>query len=660
MGSKNRSTDPVFCPECGFKNELNSAFCQNCGRALTQDLGQNQAEKPLVKTKKKKAGRWFLTVSVSAAVIGTAAFGVSRMKGMGGETEIGFTYEKDNCLYYVSGKKTLELSDRIAVDGDNSSNIHSRVEYSEDGRYVYYTAKRDSFGSTLYRRDLKKDSEKNDTEEKISSNVSLFQVCGDRVFYTKNLDNGFAIYMYEDGEDIKLAKDASYWLCSEDGQSLMWMDTDQTLYYMGEIEKGNEKKVDSSCASVAAESPDLKLVYYLDSNQNLYCSKEGEKEKIASHVDMVIPYGGDRYVYYTTQGDPFSLMSLIEDDMAKADAAMTEPRREDYIGNSRIYNSLGYDQYNQAYREYERKIKRDELRRQLAEADTDIERVNLYVYDGRESRLLAENAWDCHQIQVCSNVLDQDSLSYEPALYVGDYEEEAFARFKLSNLSDANLQSRFYDWIDRSGLRETGMFIAEGCVLEMEGPCELEDYFVDTKNRILYHCISDEPGWDGYAEYVSLEKIPFSEKGFGTPVELDDDFNGIANSSRGGMRISNAIVRGKQLIYLTDYDYERSEGSLRCDGQELNDETGFIFHKNGRIFFCYDSNASRDASSLGEIQDGKILEVGEEVYIEQVCDDGTVVFLSDYDTERGEGDLYIWKKGKATLLEEDVSYLVDF
>lgn len=660
----------VFCPECGCKNAEGGAFCEACGAPLTKEAEAIKASqtaamevrRPIQENRKKTGGKrpvFFLAAGVAAvAVVGGAAFALPRLGGSREAGIQGCIYEKDNTLYYTDGKKMLEITDSVAADTANTY-IHSSVEYSKDGRYIYYTAKNDSSGTgTLYRKDLKKESEKNDTEEKIASGVTFIEIAGDRLFYVKNSN----LYVYENGETKKLAKDFMDWHVSKDGTRLLYTDSQQRLYYMPVLEEGAEEKVTSDCTYLLSCTDDLKVAYYWDDKDNLYVVREGVKEKIASDVIYAVPYGNKQFVYYETKGDAFSLTRLFDDDMALQDAQRSEPRREDYNrkwnGSFFAFDSVGY---NDAWNAYEEKLERDEIRNRIISENQEISRSNLYVYDGAESRLLVENAWNCYETTVCQTIGENSSDNYEPAIYVENYAEEDLPRIRISEMdSSATLSSLFYKKKSEGNVKRQISIVSDGCIAVLESDNDRETFYVDTANRVIYREIREKTVEDGYDVWKISEllKIPYSEKGTGEAVTLDDDIEELMVEEGESMYSSCMLVKDGKLYYIADYDWNRMEGSLRCDGCELLDDAYYCYEKNGTLLVEYDYNTSSYSSSLGMIQkDGTVKELGEDIYHSLVLPDGSLMYLTDYDPIREEGDLYLWKKGESSLVEEDVSFL---
>lgn len=675
----------VFCPECGCKNAEGDAFCEACGAPLTREaetirVGQTAAAgagfsdqsggaggsscsgKPVQSDGKRAGGKrgvsFLLAGAAAVAVIGGAALVLPRLGSSGEKGVQGCTYEKDNTLYYTDGKKTLEIAEPIVRDASNYY-MRSRVEYSEDGRYIYFTAKHDTTGAgTLYRKDLKKESEQNDTEEKIASGVSALKMAGNRLFYTKNN----SLYVYENGETQKLATDVGEWYTSGDGARLFYTDSQQRLYYMPVLEKGAEEKVASDCMYILSCTDDLKVMYYQDDNSNLYVVREGKKEKIASEITMAVPYGNKQFIYYATEGDDFSLTRLFDDDMALVDAQCSEPKRENYSGKwNGTYFSFDSAGYNEAWKAYREKQERDEIRGRVYGEDQGIPRFHIYAYDGTESRLLLENAWQCYEAMVCKAVGENSYDNYESALYAKQYAEEALPVLRISEMdSSSTLSGMFYQKLSGENVKSQVSIVSDGCIAGLETESDQDLFYVDTANHVIYQAACRKTVEDGYDVWKISEllKIPYSEKGAGEAVMLDDDVENLLTDEGESVFSSCMLVKDQKLYYVADYDWNRMEGSLRCDGREILDDVFYCHEENGTVFVEYDFNSSSSSSCLGMLQkDETIVELGEDVYESRVLPDGSVIYLDDYDPDRMEGDLYLWKKGEISLLDEDVSGL---
>lgn len=128
--SVGNTVEAVFCPECGAKNAGDDQFCQECGAPLNGQapVHTNAPGKAPVSDGKKPrkssggTGKW-IAAGAAVVIVAGAAFAVPKILGgstSGNSPQKGFTYEKDNVLYYTDGKKTLELTDRIRSDSSST------------------------------------------------------------------------------------------------------------------------------------------------------------------------------------------------------------------------------------------------------------------------------------------------------------------------------------------------------------------------------------------------------------------------------------------------------------------------------------------------------------------------------------------------------------
>ena len=637
--SAGNTVEAVFCPECGAKNAGDDQFCQECGTPLNGQapVHTNAPGKAPVsdgKNPRKSSGgtgKW-IAAGAAVVIVAGAAFAVPKILGgstSGGSPQKGFTYEKDNVLYYTDGKKTLELTDRIRSDS-SSTYPTSQTAYSSDGRYVFYTGKYGSGSEgTLYRRDLKKDSEKNDTEEKIASDVTHVGLYGDNIIYTKgySVSNGYQsdIYLCTKEDSEKLCSGASSYYVSKDGTSLLWLDDEQRLYRSAIGGKGEKEKLDSDVTDILSTTDDLNTVYYKTSDTDLYCAIGMETKRVDSDVEEIFPCSQNKCVYYTVKGKSYEIRDFVIDDSVSYYDYWAEQQRED-LNNA-----------------------------------SPLETYELYLFDGKESKRIMDNVDYVHRVDPCIYIDEESSRTQEKAYIAVSAIYDQLPRISFSQVSrDSSVTAEFFKLHSNFYNGEVpARIVAPGASLDVIYGSKY-NYHIDTVNHVIYRDVLEERTKDGSSSYQveRLEKIPYTQNGLKEAVVIDDDYDGAFSDSNGDLSYA-FYVDDSHLYYITDYNYDRYRGSLRCDGTELLDDVGYLEKNNNRLFARGAGAEMGKDTDLWEISGTKVTEYGSDIYEYFPLSDGRMALLQDYSDRRYEGDLYLWKNGKTEKLDEDVRILED-
>lgn len=633
------TVEAVFCPECGAKNAGDDQFCQECGAPLNgqapvhaDTVGKVAAAGGSMTRKSSGgAGKW-IAAGAAVVVVAGAAFTVPKLLGgnpSSDSAQKGFTYEKDNALYYTDGKKTLELTDRIRKDSSSNYPI-SQTAYSSDGRYVFYTSKYDSGSDgTLYRRDLKKDSEKNDTEEKIASGVTSMNLYGENLIYAKGYSgsNGYQtdVYLYTKDDSEKICSGVSRYYISKDGTSILWLDDEQRLYRSPIGGKGEKEKLDSDVADVISVTDDLNTVYYKTSDNDLYCAVGMDTTRVDSGVEEIFPCSQNKCVYYTVKGNTYYVSDFVVDD-----------------------STYYYDYWASQQRD-------------LVNNASPLETYELYYFDGKNSNKVMDNVDYMYQVDPCIYVDKETSQKQEKAYMAVSAIYDQLPRLSFSQVSrDSTVTAEFYKLINDFNNNEIpARILMPGVSLDVVSGYQYS-YHIDTVNHIIYRDVLEERTKDGSTSYQveRLEKIPYTQNALKEAVVIDDDYDGAFSDSGGELQYA-FYVDDSHLYYITDYNYDRYRGSLRCDGNELLDDVGALERLNNRLFARGAGIEIGKDTDLWELSGTKVTEYGSDVHEYFPLSDGRMALLQDYSDRRYEGDLYLWKNGKMEKLDEDVRILED-
>lgn len=557
--------------------------CKSCGAEFkeTPDAGRQTAPE------NKKPWKTIAALSAAVAVLAVAAaYVVPQIGKSSSAKDNGLLYLKDNAIYHYDGKQTIELADRVLNEDEYIYGMYAlyTVKFSEDGRYVYYFDKvSDYMEGTLYRKDLGKESEANDTTEQISRYVSDFRLSGDKLLYVKTEGENETLYLWTPKEEIKLASDVTVYRMSEDYNQIIWIDREGTLYY-SDLEAGvTKEKIDDEVSSLSGGTKDLSRIYYVDSDDTLYCLNNFVKEKVASEVYVEGDFNEGGGVYYTVEGSSSGIPAL-------------------------------------------------------------------YAYNGMENQFITENAVAIDDIWA---YVEPGQGSFLNRLFiVASINGSDLSKIKLSeNSSSPVFYNRLQQYVTEAPAGEFAVkILLNGTGIDIDTSFN-DRYLYDHLNGTLYYGVTEKSGDEWIV--TSIEKRTLSASGAGMAEVVDEDGLGEGSS----YLTSQSVVYKGKLYYIADYDAERSEGVLRCEGKEIKDQAGNIIVRNNRLFIMSDVDDRTGTYTLSEYKNGSIEELVDDVNTFMVLSDGTIAALCEYRNRIFKRDLYLLKNGKKELLEEDVDYI---
>lgn len=248
---------------------------------------------------------------------------------------------------------------------DTESDLDQLLQFSPDGKYVYYYTKFDegSYTGTLCRAEygkVKGNSAKNDKYIKIiDTDVRMgFEM----------MEDGSAVYVTEDGtlyhfngkeseriddEVLTVDTDGKERLVYEAGN-----DSDGYRLYGVSLSKPDDKIRMDSDVSYIYDSDDFENIVYVkhndDGGDSLYTAGfSKEAEKLADDVKDLYDVGNKTY-FTAPNGKTLNLYDYVDDPDAAADEGLTEPQTEDFSVPYYNYymiigSNLSEDDYSDLY-----------------------------------------------------------------------------------------------------------------------------------------------------------------------------------------------------------------------------------------------------------------------------------------------------------------------
>ena len=359
----------MFCPKCGTQLPDGSKFCSFCGANLSrtavavqeiQDGGEG-AEPGLVPVSdpgfapagKRIDAKKIVLAVLALVVILVIFFGIRAL--LGGGSGNAYAYLADGRYELITNLKEGESIQIASARSDvyGTSAYDSLLTFSPDGKYIYYYTKYDGSTASLCRAEykkLKKDSVKNDKYiEIIATNVRLgFEFLENGNLLYQNADN--TLYYYDGKEAVQLGKDVVNYYTEGTDQLIYLSGTswdDCSLYSVNLKETDKKTKLASNCAEVL-DADDLNCILYAkdddDGTASIYLGGiDRDEEKLLDRATDMAFIGDD--IYLSAQnGETLNAYSLVEDDLAAQDAAVTQPMASDFaVPKYRYYQLYSSD-----------------------------------------------------------------------------------------------------------------------------------------------------------------------------------------------------------------------------------------------------------------------------------------------------------------------------
>ena len=696
----------VFCSQCGQENAPGDKFCMNCAAPLetapeknefeakakeaaekagkaakkaakgAKDLANKGAKsaKKLVKKagkKAKKLPKGVLMGAGAAVVIGVVML-ILAVCGVfsGGNKGPAFAmYLKDSEIFYsdLSKDAPVQITDRLLDNMDVSDSELSGSSYVlgaysalvNNGKRVFFPDRldEDSEGMTIYYRDLTKKKE----AQKVDSEIFMYAVNekGTEIIYLKGEDGKLYRSNLKDKE--KLDSDVDDCFVTEDLQKVLYKTTDGDLYIRAG--KKDKEKIASDVEEIFFVSDNLQTVLYRKDG-DLYRQKVGaDREKIASNVGRVCyAYDSGEFYYTTAEEVRVNLWDYVVDDLASADAAITEPGSIEYPEYPSKPKSRDYDsteaynaavaEYKQAIEEYEticdeleeayerawaeygEKQNRDYVREYLDNYEGTTWKYALYFFDGKESQLVMND--------VSGNWVDSVAKD-TPVVTFSGCGDITIERMKLSEMNGDGYSA--YSAYQTQRSENTRTYVAVGSVYTCpEGEDLLNVSVSRDGKRVIYMADYNER-----KKEASLYTASIKGDGLGEAKLVAEDVYAHYYQQ----------TADNKLVYFTDVNDRKMEGDLYVDGKEVDYDV-YIYsvtynEEMDALFYMLDYDEGKGGTMM-MLTGRKPKKVADEVYAYDTAG-GEMFYMTDYSQRKYSGELYL-VGGKNRLLDEDVMALV--
>lgn len=606
--------------------------------------GFQEGGKPPILGRKKGRGTVLILLAAVLAVITLVVAVVTLLPSMGGGKENVVFRTGDEELMFRKDLKAKTEAEELTDD------LASWVRFSPNGKYLYFMEYDSSTGNgDLFRIEVSKIGRKDASPEKISSNVSTYDL----------LSNGNALYLRGSGSDKQLrfydGKD-SYKLASGLGSYSVnaaetyayYSETDSSdgsrTFYRVEIkENGEKEKLLKDYDELDYFGDDL-LVYrkagepldeWGSTAYDVYSQVPGgDKTKLVSDAASVfgvaVSGGKVSFTYLTAETESHTLYDFVSDSLAVADASEQEPDTDDFQTWGYWGWTVDWDAYNAAYQTWEQVAERNYMREYMKATAHDVTTYALCRYENGEKTTLAEG------------------LAYTPTSSVADgiyiYAKSEQEVSQVADLKDLAYADEVYNLM---GTAEREWYQNIGGV---ESPMKLDE---DSEVDGLFVLNGSEAVLSLYEDGESILKAYTLNKNELTPGSTitDEEYRGL----------SVGTWKGKDVLYyFTDVDSDSSSGELMRYGNGEKTSVAkdacqvTILADSGAVFKVEDQkyNSRKDISegSLYLMKDGKGTRITDEADLAEIAYLGAnrVLYISD-------GDLRLWTGKDSEKLASDVN-----
>jgi len=712
----------TFCPNCGVQVNDGLAFCPDCGTALAatntdtsantvtdatadttdtaayppQDAEPVQQEVLPTNTKGKFPIKKLLIpgVAVIAVVVVVAILLSLLFTGGGGHNYV--LYLKDEEIVYTSASDiepftvTSKLFSDIDVDDDVDDVAESLGYYTkltEDGKLIFYLDKLDDDGGTLYYREV------NDPEAepvRLDSGVRGYAISpsGDKIFYIK--PDTDSLYFHNLEEKTKIASDVNDLQISDDFESLVYLtevDSEDDTYledvYLVKIanigDDDAKEKIDSDVSNLRYVSEDFSTFYY-EKEECIYKKQVGkDREKLVSDVYSATVYeSGEMYFTrkdesesdsddYDSDYDSYDdsessygtpLIDFVEDDLAAADAKIVRPADPDY-SNCQTYEQMEavYAKYEQALQAFYEKEERDELRSSLKSQKIYQSFSSLYYFDGKNEKLLTDS------------MLESEDTCYDtPVKIFTTCDMKALPKIKLSEVSDTDdVRSKVEDSIEDNSKFSVAV---KSTVTALDLTTEKASSFeICDEGKTIYYRLSTveekeettetDDEYDEYEDYDDYEDSKPETYDLYT-MKISSDKPGKAELYDTDVYDGYEIAPGKY-VYCKNYKKGAADVYINkkvADYEVKTSRYWIVDEEANTIVYFTDWNSEKQYGTLKVYENGKAVKIADDVHSYAVTNDGDIAYLCDYSTKYGKGELHLYKNGSSEKIDEDVAAII--
>lgn len=609
----------MYCSKCGAKNEKGTIYCTSCGEKLEEV--------------KKKRGFWKFIVWL-LILAGLLVGGFFLYKSVIGFFPQRYIAMRDRPVFYVKNQKLYaKLGNKEPVELPANTDGYGYLSVSKNGDFALFVEHTDS-GSKLYYSEFSDLYNESKKAVQLASSVSSWNLSPDSK-YTIYIKNN-KLYYSDFKEEKKLADDVEWFFIGNDSNKVIYKYKNNDLYMCNPNGEGDSEKIASNVDVVIHENDEYKTLYYTKKEEDgLYMKKVGEEavKLTDEHIDEDIYENCaviNNTLFFALKSEHELYFSdLFEDDMAEADSKTFSPRYDDFKKvKTDIWGDtyMGYDEdaFKEARKKYEAVLERDEIRDFYDENPEDTYDYKLYMVEGNGVKELTSGIYkwnnDLHN-QIFA--IDENPNKKIKMSEVEDlYDAKDKVRDKLYHTPDSVVYS---------------IFKADGSIISTQKQEKLINDYLISKDKKYFYFIEDN----------ALKCADITDSGLKNEATICQDSKWI------DWQGEVMFIIGEHSIGLyKDGKYSKvADNSSWVYGYDCN-------YDGDNEYSYYRTNI--DDGSVGELmrsKNSKSESIDVDVSEAYIRDDNMIYYIKDYNKESRLGDLYCYKDGKKTKIDHDVSYV---
>lgn len=671
-GNNSAVAEKTICPKCGAEFD-EGAVCPNCGGEAAAQEPENEqrpdesvdsASAEAFSAEPKKKGKKKLVIALAAGAVVVAAVVAALIflfpTKSDDEPVKRALYAKDNSLYYLEPDTNTPvlITDDLFKDEEQRSGglITDSVYFTQAGNKVFYAEKIDVDSQlfSLYYRLLDK---ANEEPVKLAEDVTMFAADkkGDSVLY---LDSDGTVYSHNLKEREKVLSDVDIFRISEDCTKILYLTEDGGLYILSVDGEKQKEKIDSDVTSLEKTRDNLEFIYYRK-DKDLYLKKaDTDKLKIDSDilsVELVCDNGGVYYTKVNGENGTGTLMDYIIDGMEEDDERILD----NYFVDYRTHNEALYRKWSREVlksREYDIIEKYEESDGKEVEhwKPTSIETVDsLYYFNGETSEKINSSFVSIYDISAQANTLvfeSFDSVDIKKVSitdFVNALDNENHFRAKVekgettdkTDFQEYNYFDEFADMIYGTLRSEATAYIVQnGKVIKAETDGVSDNFVINDAGDTVYYL--DKYNVDKKSGELRAVKIKDGA------VESNELYDSEVN------RVE--IVAGNNVLYWKDK--KGNSGDLYLNKQliEYDVNNTFFVDEDKNIVYYTDYDEKDGTGTLNIYSNGKKEKLADDVIYVDTLENGDILYYRDYSNKNQKGDLYMISNGKESRIDYDV------
>lgn len=583
---------PIFCPNCGKKFVAGETFCDECGTNLAEAIGNNGAAKSVSKLKMPVNGKTMAIAVGAIAVIAVGAFAVSKMSGGSSSSS---DVEK-HLVYFV--EDSMMLADLTALKKEPLQITESMGDICVGMKYNHFLTKDEKYAYFMENHD--------------GYEYDLFRVPVSKIGKkdaTEKIDSRVANFTILDNNNVIYKRNDSW--CYYDGK--------ETRKFGRGVQ---DYRIDKEVKNICWSEPDEKggLVYY-------YQDLAQKKDKIELGDGITSFYASKGLnKFYALKDDKLVELSKAGQDTTiarnvysivsmDADAGSIYYTKEEL--HTVPYSDLVYDDANRMGANV-----RAALERNMYDYTT----YSLYHYNnGKETKITED----------MRNVVRSQNGKF--CLYY-EYPSQEEMKVGYSKVINASSENELREELtEQISLCLTTSAKNDKIIVSCEGVINESIYDEDTET--LYYVDYDTDSGEGI-----VYSMPVSGNKAGIVTACSDEGEDI-----------DLISTCKDGVYYK-MNGDQYGADLYLNRKQLADEVWSVAKLNDNGELMYNGENNNDGTFVLKTYDGKTSkEVQDGVNYASGSEDGTIVFMVDYDSNRREGSLMYYNGKKVIEIDDEAS-----